>query len=450
MSNCSSESWVDNQLGQNSCVTAEIVGQLCNATLLMNVYLTTNGIRPETDTVSVTNFQESQYIPTLTTANACTWYFPSGYTLPGSESIPYWSGTNPATWPNQVFNPADASTMGGNGSYFRLDPLTVSDFLHLSQTRSHGRTHSHIDRYYEFILFANPGGSNCGGVIGGIVILLIIGGFFCVKAIRRRRQRESKDPFGGPATATLTTHPRGPNGTVQPVPYAHQQTPTTTGPTSHRPYMSSHDHSAASLAISFLASPTRQGPTTAGPVTVDTTTDVISPFPFIAASSSRTQEQIARTPTGKAAEARAERVLSPPGQRARLNPPPYSPTATASSGGENPSRRLSLKQAFKRKLSTSGSAHSAASASTRGRPSARAEDGIGGEHGQRCQCGEFRGFLGYRISSLVRSMKDSMEGDADDHCIGHLEDVPVRVQMFALHWTETRRERQKPKMPDSK
>ncbi|KIJ14835.1 hypothetical protein PAXINDRAFT_99884, partial [Paxillus involutus ATCC 200175] len=97
--------------------------------------------------------------------------------------------------------------------------------------------------------------------------------------------------------------------------------------------------------------------------------DMISPFYATAPT-----ENNRNTRTGKVNEARAERVLSPPAsQRARLNPPPYSPTLPiAPPASPPPARRLSLKRTLKRKGSTSGgtthSAHSAASA--RGKPRA--------------------------------------------------------------------------------
>ncbi|KAF9221273.1 hypothetical protein BS17DRAFT_271942 [Gyrodon lividus] len=53
-SNCSA--WMESQEGQSPYTTAQLVGQLCNSGY----------------TVSSTNFQENQYIPNNTTANACT------------------------------------------------------------------------------------------------------------------------------------------------------------------------------------------------------------------------------------------------------------------------------------------------------------------------------------------------------------------------------------------
>ncbi|KAF9221274.1 hypothetical protein BS17DRAFT_785644 [Gyrodon lividus] len=208
---------------------------------------------------------------------------------------------------------------------------------------------------------------------------MLIGYMLFMKALRRRRQRASKDPLGIIASTTLngvhfvsvpTTPPRAPSSMAQA--YAQAQSTGPTPPLS--PYMSSHEHSVASLNLMSLTSPTSPRFTANMTPPITDAADMISPF-FVT-SPSRPQEG-GNTATSKAAEAQIERVLSPPGQRARLNPPPYSAASpTASSGSAPPSRRLSLKQTLKRKGSTSGgtmhSGHSAASTrgSGKGRPRA--------------------------------------------------------------------------------
>ncbi|KIJ60550.1 hypothetical protein HYDPIDRAFT_170166 [Hydnomerulius pinastri MD-312] len=380
---CSS---LNNQEGQPPCVTAQEVGQLCQSSYV----------------VSTTNFQESQYIPTSTTANECTcswasynlmsacalcsgeqqqqlaswstWvancgsnvptsYLPIGYILPPGESIPFWAGTNASTWPNGIFDPTTALTKGGGGNYtqFVIDLFAKS---HLSLV-SPDLTGIPASSTTASSSSKTSVGAIVGGVVGGVAILCILVGFvFFVKCLRRRRA--SKQRIGVSDTTTIngaqfvtmpTTQGRSTSGIIQPVPFRYPQVPNNgpSTPLPMSPYLSSHGHSAASLHATSLASPTSPG-FAAAPMSPPITdaADMISPFFATSPSSNRPQEG---TLTGKAAEAQAERVLSPPGQqRARMNPPPYSPTSspTPPSASRSPSRRLSLKQHFKRKGSESG------------------------------------------------------------------------------------------------
>ncbi|KAF8841380.1 hypothetical protein BDN67DRAFT_528144 [Paxillus ammoniavirescens] len=285
-----------------------------------------------------------------------TTYLPS--VLPASEGIPYFAGTDPATWTDEVFNVTEAAGKGGG----TLADLTGAPSA--SPTTSSSSSKSSV-------------GAIVGGVLGSIVVILVLVGLaFFTRAFRRRQA--SKGPFDGLTTTTVdgahffsvpTAPPQAPTGMVQPVsfPYPQGQNPTSHRPLS--PYRSSHGHSAASVNITSLASPTSSAFTAPMSPPITDAADMISPF----YATTRTENNRNRR-TGKANEARAERALSPPAsQRARLNPPPYSPTSpTPPPASPPPTRRLSLKQTFKRKGSTSGgtthSAHSAASA--RGKPRA--------------------------------------------------------------------------------
>ncbi|KIJ14834.1 hypothetical protein PAXINDRAFT_180864 [Paxillus involutus ATCC 200175] len=219
--NCSSWSWIQNQEGLSPCQTAQLVGQVCNSQY----------------TVSTSNFQETQFIPNTTTANACTcswasynlvsactvclvqeqlaswktWttscgsyvstttYLPS--VLPASEGIPYFAGTDPGTWTDEIFNVTEAAGKGGGAQA----DLTGAP----SSTPTTSSSSSKLSV-----------GAIIGGVLGGIVVILVLVGLvFFIRALRRRQA--FKGPFDGLATTTIngahffsvpTAPPQAPTG----------------------------------------------------------------------------------------------------------------------------------------------------------------------------------------------------------------------------------------------
>ncbi|KIK95982.1 hypothetical protein PAXRUDRAFT_139503 [Paxillus rubicundulus Ve08.2h10] len=382
--NCSSWTWIHNQQGMSPCQTAQLVGQVCNSQY----------------TVSANGFQETQYIPTNTTANACTcswagynllsactvclvqaqlaswstWattcgnyvstttYLPS--VLPTGEGIPYFAGTDPRTWTNEIFNVTEASTKGGGSRYFPLD-ADLTDHVSFPQADLTGAPPTTPTSSSSS---SKPSvGAIAGGVLGGLVIIMVLVGLALFLRALRRRQA-SKGSFDGFITTTVNgaqffsvptaPPPRGASGRVQPVSFPYPQDQNTTSRRPLSPYRSSHGHSAAGINITSLAPATSSAFTAPMSPPITDAADMISPF--YATSRTRTEND-RNTRTGKGNEARTERALSPPGQRARLNPPPYSPTAP-------PVNQPSRKQTFKRKGSTAGGttrpAHAASAPAT--------------------------------------------------------------------------------------
>ena len=204
-------------------------------------------------------------------------------------------------------------------------------------------------------------GAIVGGVIGGVVVI-IIGVLIIFWAVRRhRRRRTHTTPMGSPSfnasqPVTMSMPLTGNRTTVQPSPPGYAYGPN--GRVSS--YLtSSPTHSATSLSLtSPLASPLSPGFSTSGHGAVFPITDaadMISPF-LSTSLGNRTNRSNKSPPTGKAAEALSERVMAPPGQRTRLNPPPYSAPAEPGSFGETTtwSRRISIKKQKKRNGSESG------------------------------------------------------------------------------------------------
>ena len=192
-----------------------------------------------------------------------------------------------------------------------------------------------------------------GLVIGGIAIIIIGGLFIFCALYRRRRQRTRTAPTAVPSfnASQSVVVPSIRNQTPVPFGYARAS------PAPISPYLTSPVHSTTSLPTSLI-SPISSGFSSHGHnvLPVNDAADMISPF-LIPSSSRQANGTNASSPTGKAAEALSERVMTPPGQRARLNPPPYSPSVEPGSSGSATTttweRRLSKKQK-KRKSSLSG------------------------------------------------------------------------------------------------
>ncbi|KAF8549247.1 hypothetical protein OG21DRAFT_1515416 [Imleria badia] len=352
--NCSV--WMQNQNGQNPCMIAAQVGQLCNAHY----------------TVSQTNFQESNYVPSATMINGCTcswsiynllsacsfcvgqdqyigwftWitncgsnasntsYLPSGLELP--QGIPFWAATNPSTWENAVFNLTQAAYLAAAA----LPAVTGGP-----------STSTMTDSCVSSVSV----GAIVGGVLGAITFI-VIGGLIVFWAVRRyRRQRTHTTSIGpsGPNASQPVTIPAPSirnRTTVQPSRFWH--TRGSPGPISHR--VTSSVHSTTSLAAtSLLASPISPGFSSNGHNVAQPLTDaadMISPF-FAMSSTRQANRSNTSLPTSKAAEALSERLVTPPGQRARLNPPAYSPASAepgsswaASAGAERVLKKKQTKQ----------------------------------------------------------------------------------------------------------
>ncbi|KAH0838821.1 hypothetical protein J3R83DRAFT_7225 [Lanmaoa asiatica] len=235
-----------------------------------------------------------------------------------------------STWENAVFNVAQAADIAGENK-----PDVTSEPLPTSTTTA-----------------SSPSGVSVGAIVGGVIggaIIIIIGGLFIFWVRRRRRQRTHTPTTGGPSF--------NPSQSVT-VPLIWNRTPAQPSPAPITPYLTSPVHSTTSLALTSLVSPVSPGFSSSGhsaapPIT--DAADMIAPF---LATSSRHQSSRSNTspPTSKAAEALSERVTSPPGQRARLNPPSYSASVEPGSSGAaiTWSRRPSTKKHRKQEGSVSG------------------------------------------------------------------------------------------------
>jgi len=363
--------WMQNQNDQSPFTTAQEVGQLCSSGY----------------TVSVTNFSESNYVPNATTANGCTcswsiynllsacsycvgkdqytswntWitncgsytsntsYLPSGLTI--SQGIPFWAATNPSTWDSAVFNVTEAADIAA-----AAHPDVTGGPVPTSTTTTSSASGVSV-------------GSIVGGVLGGIAII-VAGGLIIFCAVRRRRRQRMHTtsidvPSFNASQPIITPVPSNRNQiTVQPSPFGY--TYGSHGPVS--PYLTLPVHSTTNLAaMSPLVSPDPSGFTSHGRGAAFPLADAADMIaPFLARS-------YASPPTGKAAEAVSERVMAPPGQRARLNPPPYSASADPGSSSVAATtttwaRKVSVKKKKKRNGSVSGattySGHSRTSSAT--------------------------------------------------------------------------------------
>ncbi|KAN0101183.1 hypothetical protein V8E55_001167 [Tylopilus felleus] len=340
-------SWMQNQNDQSPCTTAQEVGQLCNAGY----------------TVSLTDFQESNYVPNATTTNDCTcswsiynlmsacsycvgqlqytswntWisdctpntsYLPSGLKL--SQGIPYWAVTNPSTWENAVFNVDQAADIAAAAHpYVTGGPLPTSTSTVAPSSASRVSV-----------------GAIVAGVIG-VLALIIAGGVISLCAVRRyRRQRTHAKSVGDPSF-------NAPQPITVPVPSIRSGNPAK--PHLYGPV--SRIASPLTSPVSSVFSSHTHGVTRP----LSDTADVVSPF-LATSSAHRTNPSKTSTSmaTGKAAEALSEPPRASAGQRTRLNPPPYSPSVEpvigeSTGAATTPAQNVSTKTEKKRNGSvTSG------------------------------------------------------------------------------------------------
>lgn len=280
-------------------------------------------------TISTTPFQASLYVPNATTANNCTcswasynllsacsdcvgeknytsWMtwnascgnYPSSTYFPSSlpTGIPYFAGTNPTTWPNGTFDPIQAANMGGGNKADLTGPTTTS---------TSSATPAAVSSNTSAII---------GSIVGALAFIFLIGLLLCFIVRRHRRQAQARDAIPTHSqphavTPTLRTRPSQAS-----IPMG--QAPTSPYPVSA--YGSSHGFSATSL---HLISPTSTVTTVPLSPPIADAADMISPF---LASPTRPVPG-----SSKAAEALTGRMSSRPPPvppRARMNPPPYSPT----------------------------------------------------------------------------------------------------------------------------
>ncbi|KAG6329276.1 hypothetical protein ID866_9812, partial [Astraeus odoratus] len=122
-------------------------------------------------------------------------YFPSGYTLQASQTIPYWAVTDPANWTSGIFNAAQAS---------QIYSEQQADFSPTTATPSSGSKSPDL-------------GAIIGGVVGGAAFVLIVA--VCTYFLCKRRQsRRVKVSSAGAVT----------NGAMEPSWQQHARLPSDT------------------------------------------------------------------------------------------------------------------------------------------------------------------------------------------------------------------------------
>ncbi|KAG2134593.1 uncharacterized protein EDB93DRAFT_842592 [Suillus bovinus] len=158
-------SWMDNSQGNSPCLTVAYVEGACTGNnyvqpILINGYSyslpnssTANecycswasynlmmacALCQETTNVSV--WEWPQWASGCATNPSWTQeYFPSGYTLAGDASIPYWAITNPTTWTYETFNIQDANATYQNNPF---DTTPSASSSSISSSSSHSTTSS--------------------------------------------------------------------------------------------------------------------------------------------------------------------------------------------------------------------------------------------------------------------------------------------------------------------
>ncbi|KIJ60551.1 hypothetical protein HYDPIDRAFT_170167 [Hydnomerulius pinastri MD-312] len=201
----STDSWMNNAEGQNPCLAVAYLGHnlLCR--------LGTRTIRQMGQQLLLAIVcQGPDYVADIKT------YFPSGYVLDGTASIPNWALTNPTTWPSGVFNVELAQNYSTQDKPDYVPSATPSG--------------------------SSSGGTNVGAIVGGTVggaaALLIfgIGGYVLYKRKQYRRVPNvtTPNPLGNfksdsshgrwPSDTSAIWSQSGQSGTSSPPPMSYDTT----------------------------------------------------------------------------------------------------------------------------------------------------------------------------------------------------------------------------------
>ncbi|KAJ7206968.1 hypothetical protein B0H12DRAFT_1243214 [Mycena haematopus] len=228
-------------------------------------------------------------------------YFPANVTLPKGTAIPFWAGTDPTTWNDGRFNTAQAQLLAEENK-----PDYVQGQSNPVAKKS-----------------KPPVGAIVGGVIGGVAVLIIGGIAFWLMRKRNQKHPEEGDLSG----KSILGHP--------PMSVVNSQRPGTIYTTAG----TMHTHNASVHSLSYgsgYSSPVRPMSPPSPPQTGHRE-DHIEPFTLrptsppasmsIARKTSGTTLRSTETP---AAVVVHERYAQETSERARLNPPPYSPSASVS------------------------------------------------------------------------------------------------------------------------
>ncbi|KAJ7323614.1 hypothetical protein DFH08DRAFT_787882 [Mycena albidolilacea] len=244
-------------------------------------------------------------------------YFPSNVTLPTGTAIPFWAATDPRSWNNGRFDTAQAKLVAQQNK-----PDLVQ-----------GRKKS-----------KPPVGAIVGGVIGGVAVL-IIGGVIAFLFIRKRKPEQTNE---GDTHPYLTRPPHGRSvsdlsGKSILIPrslsMANSQRPGTiyTTNTIHTQTGSVH---SLTYGSGFTSPARAMSPPL--PVQVSNREDVIEPFTLRSTSPpvsmrgpmTRKTSETTLSTEPPAAMVVQERYVPDTGDRARRNPPAYSPYPSPASSPE--------------------------------------------------------------------------------------------------------------------
>ncbi|KAJ6459633.1 hypothetical protein C8R45DRAFT_1081419 [Mycena sanguinolenta] len=247
-------------------------------------------------------------------------YFPESVILPTGTAIPFWAGTDPTTWNDGRFNSAQAQLIAQENK---------PDYVQGQNPVGHKSK--------------PPIGAIAGGVVGGVAVLILGGVAFWF--MRKRNQKHPEEGSVRPYPTRPHIHGRswsdlsgksilGPHS-MSMVNSQRPGTIYTTANTVHTRTTSVH-----SLPYtSGYASPPLSPPL---PAQISNREDHIEPF-LLRPTSPPVSMSIARKTSGTTLRSTATTTVEPPAaavvheryapessERARLNPPPYSPSQSVS------------------------------------------------------------------------------------------------------------------------
>ncbi|KAJ7073474.1 hypothetical protein B0H15DRAFT_61617 [Mycena belliarum] len=253
-------------------------------------------------------------------------YFPSNVTLPTGTAIPFWAGTDPASWNDGRFDAAQAQLVAKQNH---------PDFVQSTTTGTDGKKSK------------APIGAIVGGVVGGLAVLAI-GASVAFWFTRRGNGKDSQSTIGD-ETHSFGSRPHIHGRSMSDLSAKHPQSMSMVY--SHRPgtiyTTGTHTRTGSVHSLSAYGSGYSSPQRVISPIQLVSRESAIDPFPFRATSppppgmTRKTSET-----TMRAAYNGLEPPVTPPAAaahhefdpfdtaRPRLNPPAYSPYASPAASPE--------------------------------------------------------------------------------------------------------------------
>jgi len=230
-------------------------------------------------------------------------WFPSSVILPAETAIPFWAGTDPRSWNNGHFDTAQAELVAQENK---------PDLVQGKKKKP-------------------PIGAIVGGVVGGVAVLIIGGlAFLFVRKRIRDQTGQSSHPYMRPPHVRSVSDDSGNSNLMSVVQSYRPGTMYTTG-TAH-----THTGSVHSLGSGYASTARVMSPPLSS-----TREDFIEPFtlrsmpPSMTRKTSETTMRTASNTHDSPAAASFQDYNAPEtSERARLNPPAYSPYPTPTSSPE--------------------------------------------------------------------------------------------------------------------